>query len=99
VVVIDDHPARASAQKALPRTNGMAVAALVLGILWGYGVLSLLAIIFGMIGRKQTRDRYQAGHGLATAGIVLGVVGVLGAVGITLVAVTTSGIGSGAFFG
>jgi hypothetical protein len=57
-------------------TNGMAVAALVLGLCWGYGFLSILAIIFGAIGRKQTAERGQGGRGLATAGLILGIVGV-----------------------
>jgi hypothetical protein len=53
----------------------MAIAALVLGLLWGYGLLSVLAIIFGAIGMKQTADRNQNGRGLAIAGLVLGIVG------------------------
>jgi hypothetical protein len=57
----------------------MAVAALVLGILWGYGIGSVLAIIFGAIGRKQAAERGQGGRGLATAGLVLGIIGVVGA--------------------
>jgi hypothetical protein len=56
-------------------TNGMAIASLVLGLLWGYGLLSVLAIIFGAIGRKQAIERNQSGHGLATAGLILGIVG------------------------
>ena len=60
-------------------TNGMAIASLVLGILWGYGVLSVLAIIFGAVGLKQTAERGQGGRGLAIAGLVLGIVGVIGA--------------------
>ena len=56
-------------------TNGFAIASLVLGILWGYGLLSVLAIIFGAVGLKQTRERNQGGRGMATAGLVLGIVG------------------------
>jgi Domain of unknown function (DUF4190)/Protein of unknown function (DUF2510) len=61
---------------ALPRpqtsTNGWAIASLVLGILGG----SLLAIVFGLVGRSQIKrsDGRQGGLGLATAGIVLGCV-------------------------
>ncbi len=60
------------------RTNGLAVASLVLGILWIGGLGSLLALIFGIIGLR-TIDRSEGtetGRGLAIAGIVLGAVGV-----------------------
>jgi hypothetical protein len=68
-------PAAASVAPATTGTNGMAIAALVLGLLWGYGLLSILAIVFGAIGMKQTADRNQSGRGLAIAGLVLGIVG------------------------
>lgn len=73
-------------------TNGLAVASLVLGILWLYGVGSLLAFIFGLVGRKQiSRSRgSQSGGGLAIAGIVLGAVGVVGAVLLTVTLVVAS---------
>ena len=63
-------------------TNGMAIASLVLGIVWIYWVGSILALIFGYQARKQIAERGDGGAGLATAGIVLGWVGVgvLGAV-------------------
>ncbi len=59
------------------KTNGMAIASLVLGILWLYWIGSLLALIFGVIGKNQI-DRSggtEGGRGLAVAGIVLGIVG------------------------
>ena len=59
-------------------TNGFAVASLVLGILWLWWVGSILALVFGYIGKGQI-DRSPAtesGRGLAVAGIVLGWVGV-----------------------
>ncbi|MBB4826196.1 Sec-independent protein secretion pathway component TatC [Sporosarcina luteola] len=63
-----------------PESNGLAIAALVLGII---GVvlnfiiiipyfLSILAIIFGSVGLKKTY-----GRGMAIAGIILGSVGLL----------------------
>ena len=61
-----------------PRTNGMAVASLVLGIVWLFWVGSILALVFGYVGKGQI-DRAggaQSGRGLAIAGIVLGWVGV-----------------------
>jgi Domain of unknown function (DUF4190) len=59
------------------KTNGFAVAALVLGILWIYWIGSLLALIFGLIAKGQI-DRSggtESGRGMAIAGIVLGLVG------------------------
>jgi hypothetical protein len=58
------------------RTNGMAIASMVLGILWLYWVGSILALIFGYIAKKQIRERGESGGGMATAGIVLGWVGI-----------------------
>jgi hypothetical protein len=54
-------------------TNGMAIAALVCGILG----ISILALIFGYIGRRQIDESQglSGGRGLAIAGIVLGWVG------------------------
>jgi hypothetical protein len=59
-------------------TNGMAVASLVLGIVWLFWVGSILAVVFGYVGKGQI-DRSggtQSGRGLAIAGITLGWVGV-----------------------
>jgi Domain of unknown function (DUF4190) len=57
-------------------TNGMAIASLVLGILWLYWLGSILALVFGYIARQQVRERGDSGGSLATAGIVLGWIGV-----------------------
>lgn len=55
-------------------TNGMAVAALVLGLvgLCAWFIAPILAIIFGVIGRNQCRARNEKGEGMAVTGIVLG---------------------------
>nr|WP_281372405.1 DUF4190 domain-containing protein [Prauserella isguenensis] len=53
----------------------MAVASMVLGILWLYWLGSILALIFGYIAKKQIEQRHEGGGGMATAGIVLGWVG------------------------
>jgi hypothetical protein len=58
------------------RTNGLAIASMVLGILWLYWIGSILALVFGYTAKKQIRERGEAGGGMATAGIVLGWVGV-----------------------
>lgn len=62
-----------------PPTNGLAIAALVLGILWLYWIGSILALVFGYVALNQIRNASpeapQEGRGLALAGIVLGWVG------------------------
>ncbi|GAB4081132.1 DUF4190 domain-containing protein [Modestobacter muralis] len=58
------------------RTNGMAIASMVLGILWIYWIGSVLALVFGYVAKRQIRERGEAGGGMATAGIVLGWVGI-----------------------
>jgi hypothetical protein len=60
------------------KTNGFAIASLVLGILWIYWIGSILALVFGMVAKNQI-DRsggYEQGRGMAIAGIVLGWVGI-----------------------
>jgi len=74
-------------------TNGMAIASLVLGIVWLWGLGSLLALIFGVIGKNQIEASggRQGGRGLAIAGMVLGIVGLAGlVVFIILIAAATS---------
>lgn len=56
-------------------TNGMAIASLVLGIVWIYWLGSILALVFGYQAKKQIRQTGEGGSGLATAGIVLGYIG------------------------
>jgi hypothetical protein len=59
-------------------TNGFSIASMVLGIVWVFGLGSILAVIFGFVGRKQIRASggRQTGGGMALAGIILGFVGV-----------------------
>jgi hypothetical protein len=60
------------------KTNGFAIASLVLGALWLYWLGSILALIFGYIGKSQIEksEGREDGNGLAIAGIVLGWIGV-----------------------
>lgn len=61
-----------------PSASGMAVASLVLGILWICWIGSILAVVFGYTAKKQINDSggRLGGSGLATAGIVLGWIGI-----------------------
>lgn len=79
-------PARPAA--GVNRSNGPAVAALVLGVLavilfWtviGGVVLGLLALVFGVIGARRARSG-RAPHGkMSIVGAVLGALGVIGSV-------------------
>ncbi len=58
-------------------TSGMAIASLVCGLLFCMPLCSLLAIIFGIIGIRQTGPGKRGGQGMAIAGLVLGAVGIL----------------------
>jgi ABC-type phosphate transport system permease subunit len=52
----------------------MAIASLVMGLIWLYWIGSILALVFGYIAKNQIdRERGRlTGRGMATAGIVLG---------------------------
>ena len=65
-----------------PETSGLAVASLVLGVLWLGGAGSLLALIFGAVAMHQIkRSRGTlSGKGMAVAGLVLGIIGTIPAV-------------------
>ena len=71
-------------------TNGMAIASMVLGIVWVYWIGSILALIFGYVALKEIRRSKQGGEGMAIAGIVLGWIGV-GILVIVLLLVATRG--------
>lgn len=77
-------------------TNGLAVASLVLGIVWIWGVGSILALIFGLVARSQISRSAgtQGGGGMAVAGIVLGAVGIALILIIIIVAAANSGSSS-----
>lgn len=71
-------------------TNGFAVASLITGVL-GLTALPLigavLALLFGYRARREIANSGESGEGLATAGVILGWVGVGLAALILLVAV------------
>ncbi|MDN3294201.1 DUF4190 domain-containing protein [Streptomyces ficellus] len=65
-------------------SNGMGITAMVLGIvslvlfcLWGLGIIpGIMALIFGIIGRKKAQRGEADNSGMALAGIILGSVGI-----------------------
>ena len=65
-------------------TSGKATASLVLGILavllfvvWASFIFGPLAIVFGVMGRNETRmNPMKGGYGMATAGMVCGIIGI-----------------------
>ncbi len=80
-------PAPTKAAATGERTSGMAIAALIMGILGflTFGPLAILAIIFGAIGIGQAnKDPSLKGKGMAVAGLVLGIIAIAGWV-ITLI--------------
>ena len=60
------------------QSSGLAVASMVLGILWICWIGSILALIFGYIAKRQidASGGKIGGRGMAIAGIVLGWIGV-----------------------
>jgi hypothetical protein len=77
------------------QVSGLAVASLVLGIVWLYGLGSLLAVIFGSIALSQIgrSNGRLGGRGMAIAGLVLGIVGV----GLLVVVLASVNLAGGSF--
>jgi hypothetical protein len=68
------------------RTNGLAIAALVCGILGGcFGITGIVAIVLGAVALGQIKQSGQEGKGLAIAGIVLGALWIVALAAIFLV--------------
>ncbi|MEW1720824.1 DUF4190 domain-containing protein [Streptomyces sp. NPDC093109] len=78
--------------------NGLGTAALVLGIIsvvafcfWGVNiVLAVLALIFGIIGRRRANRGEATNGGMALAGIVLGAVGIV--LGVAMLSLLIAGV-------
>ncbi len=76
-----DQPAEGVPQLAeAPETSGLAIASVVVGIVWIFGLGSIAALY---LGRRSLREIAasrggQDGRGLAIAGIWIGIAGLLG---------------------
>ena len=75
-------------------TNGLAIASLVLGILWLFWLGSLVGLILGVVALKQIKSRNQGGRGIAIAGVVLGIVGLVLFVVVLIAGASTGSSGS-----
>jgi hypothetical protein len=71
-------------------TSGLAVASLVVSLVWFWGVTSLLAVIFGHLARRRLRQTGQRGNGIAAAGLILGYLGLVGTVVLIVGAITVA---------
>ena len=93
-------PAPTGLQYSVRPNSGLAVASLVLGLCgvvvswFTFGIPSLLALIFGIVGIRQTTNRQREGRGLAIAGTTLGAVMLL--LGAYVSVVVLYGIGQAA---
>lgn len=70
-------------QPGLPsaKYSGLAIASLVLSIIWLGGLGAILAVIFAIIALRQiaaSRGRVK-GRGLSIAGLIIGIIGIIGA--------------------
>lgn len=79
--------------------NGMGIAAMVLGILSCclfclYGVVSvvlgILAVVFGIKGRKRAEQGLADNHGQAQAGLITGIIGII--LGVAVLVLLAIGI-------
>ncbi len=82
-----------------PTTSGLAIASLVLAIVWLGGLGSILAVVFGIIALSQIKGSVgrKKGEGVAIAGLVIGGLGVLSTIGIVVAAVAFAPVVERAF--
>ncbi|MBI1758517.1 MAG: DUF4190 domain-containing protein [Actinobacteria bacterium] len=77
------------------RSNGMAIAALVLGIvsifmsftIWVGAITGIVGLILGIVGISQSKRNQAGGRGMAIAGVVTSVIGLVLAVALTIILV------------
>ena len=73
-----DPPRPGPPAATVSEVNGLAIASVLLAVLWLAGAGAVLALVFGYRARSQIKNSAggQAGSGLATAGIILGWIGI-----------------------
>ncbi|MET9220647.1 MULTISPECIES: DUF1707 and DUF4190 domain-containing protein [unclassified Streptomyces] len=61
----------------VPKTNGAAIGALVCSLVGSpiFGMASIGAVVLGHTAKRQIRERGEQGDGMATAGLVIGYLG------------------------
>jgi Domain of unknown function (DUF4190) len=87
-----------------PRNNPFAITALICGIgqfvlgllVFGNIVLAIPAIVFGALSLKQIRLRGERGRGMAIAGLVLGILGVIYFALVVIIIATSLHVSHGA---
>jgi len=83
---------------ATDRTNRLAIWSLVLAILTLGGLGSVAGIWLGAAARRRIAETGERGRGLAVAGIIVGVITLLIAIGYWIfIAVHASGAGTGGY--
>ncbi len=84
------HPAAGPGEEAA-ETSGLAIASLFCGIIWLFGIGSVLAIVLGYAGMKEIRgsNGRRSGWAIALAGLITGVVG-LASAGILIAFILSS---------
>lgn len=58
-------------------TSTKAVAALILGLVWGCGFLSVIGLVLNLTSWKETSSGERGGHGIQVVGLVLNVLGTI----------------------
>jgi hypothetical protein len=71
--------------------SGKAIAAFVMSLLWVGGIGSIVAIFLAVSALKDVRRGTHSGHGLAMAGLILGILGILAVVVVIFVEITLAG--------
>lgn len=73
-----DPPPPGQPVAAVSQVNGLAIASVLAAVLWFAGLGAVLALVFGYRARSQIKNSAgsQTGSGLATAGIILGWIGI-----------------------
>lgn len=83
--------------------NGIGVAALVLGIIsivacfawYAAGVCAILAIVFGVIGRNRAKRGEATNPGVAKAGLITGIIGLVASIAVMVAVLAFLNSGTG----